>query len=299
MNRFTQSVRHFALVSLLLLSLLGCSRTEPAELGRFGVCAEWTPELEEQLDSLGPVWYYDYQYQSPTIADHPRLFMIRYGPLDERLEGVIRDHPGSWWAVGNEPNDPNQDNRTPAEYAEFYHDFWHWAKEIDRDLRIIPAGLSNADWRWAGEFRAAYHAAYDVYPPVDGWNIHNYLLESTVDPYDVDEFKRRIIGFRHWMMEIGEAEKPLFLTEFGVLYGSGCCDRPIDPPAKTIAFMRETVTWLAETDYVQHWAWFIANNAREFNGGLYDAEGQLTAYGEAYRDLFADLGEDSVVVSDE
>ncbi len=280
--------RWWAVLALLAASLAvaGCgTRVSPAELGRFGVCAEYTADLQAQLDGIGDVWYYDYHYETPSAQGHPRLFMVRWEPFGEELEQALRDHPGSWWAVGNEPNDINQDWRTPAQYAEFYHDFYHWAKRLDRRCRIIPAGVSNADWRWLAQFREEYRRLYGRYPPTDGWNLHNYLLEPEVDPYDVAEFKRRIIAFRHWMLEIGEADRPLFLTEFGVLYGAGCCDRPIDPPAKLVAFMRETVAWLDETDHVQHWAWFILNNARDFNGGLYDAAGAITEYGLAYREL--------------
>jgi hypothetical protein len=270
------------LAGLLLAALCaGCSAR--AELGRFGVCAEHTEDLGQQLDALGDVWYYDYTYVTPTAPGHGRLFMIRHRPFDERLAEIMRENRGAWWAVGNEPNDPNQDYRTPAEYAQLYHEFHSWAKGIDRRARIIPAGFADADWPWAEAFRESYREQYGRYPPVDGWNLHNYVLDG--DPYDLDEFKRRVIAFRHWILEIGDEDLPLFLTEFGVLYGAGCCDRPVDPPELTVAFMRGSVAWLAETDYVQHWAWFILNNAREFNGGLHDGDGGVTIYGETYREL--------------
>ena len=278
----------------IMLSLFACQPAPMAPpLGRFGVCAEWVPDLQAQLDKLGNVWYYDYSYKSPAIAGHPRLFMVREEPFDKELEKVMRSHPGAWWAAGNEPNDPHQDSRSPAEYARFFHNFTRFAKRADPRCKVIPGGIANADWRWARAFREEYRRLYKRYPAVDGWNIHSYLLDPGLDPYDVAEFKRRILAFRHWMMEIGEGDKPLFLTEFGVLYGAGCCQRPVDPPEKTIQFMREAVTWLAETNYVQHWAWFILNNAGDFNGGLYDAEGRLSPYGEAYRELKALLDKSS------
>lgn len=279
------------LLGMLLAHLSACRRAaEVPLLGRFGVCAVWTPNLQAQLDALGDVWYCDYHYRTPSAVGHPRLFMVRWGPFDDDLAAVLRANPGAWWAVGNEPNDPHQDNRTPAEYVRFYHSFYRWAKRKDPRCQILPAGLANADWRWAREFREEYRRQYGRYPRVDGWNIHNYLLDPHIDPYDVAEFKRRILAFRHWMAEIGDADKPLFLTEFGVLYGAGCCERPVDPPEKAVAFMREAVTWLAETDHVQHWAWFILNEAGEFNGGLWDAGGQLSVYGETYRELLREEG---------
>ena len=287
-KRLKSLLRTWFVVTALAV-LCACRAAESPSLGRVGVCAEWTPDLQAQLDNLGDIWYYDYRYETPTVAGHLRLYMVKYVLFDAELAAAIRSHPGSWWAVGNEPNDPHQDYRTPAEYARFFYSFTQFAKKSDAKCKIIPGGVANADWRWANAFREEYRRLYNRYPAVDGWNIHNYLLDTTLDPYDVSEFKRRILAFRHWMMEIGEANKPLFLTEFGVLYGVGCCERPLDPPEKTIRFMRETVSWLAETDYVQHWAWFIVNNAREFNGGLYDAAGELSSYGETYRELQVSL----------
>jgi hypothetical protein len=280
--------RRALLLICLCLAMLATGCRQSPGLGRFGVCAEPSDDLKFLLDKLGDVWYYDYHYVSPSAAGHARLFMVRWEPFDDRLREVMRQNRGAWWAAGNEPNDPNQDYRSPEAYARFYHDFYQFAKQVDRSCKVIPAGLADADWRWAAEFRREYRRLYDRYPPLDGWNIHNYLLDERVDPYDITEFKRRIIAFRHWMSEIGEGDKPLFLTEFGVLYGAGCCERPLDSPVKTVQFMREAVAWLAETDYVQHWAWFIANNAGDFNGGL-SQEGALTLYGETYRDLIVEL----------
>jgi len=282
-RRAGQLASGFAVIAMALCVLGGCGGQSPSFPVRFGVCAEPVAELQVQLDAIGDVWYYDYHFATASVTGHQRLFMIRFQPLDETLESVARANPGAWWVVGNEPNDPHQDNLSPEAYATRFHEVAEFIRRVDRSCKILPAGVANADWRWAREFREAYCQRYQQYPVVDGWNIHNYLLEPGVDPYDVAEFRRRILAFRHWMLEIGEEEKPLFLTEFGVLYGAGCCDRPVDPPERTVAFMREAVQWLATTDYVQHWAWFILNNAGEFNGSLYE-EG-LTLYGEAYRDL--------------
>ena len=77
--------------------------------------------------------------------------------------------------MGNEPNDPNQDNRTPEAYAFLYRVFEEWAAEAPR-CGILPAGIANADWQWAERFRQEYFDRFGRYPRVDGWNIHNYIL---------------------------------------------------------------------------------------------------------------------------
>ena len=96
----------------------------------------------------------------------------------------------------------------------------------------------------------------------------------------------RILAFRHWMEKIGDGHKPLFLTEFGVLYGNGCCDRPVDPQDKLVAFMRESIAWLEQPRAVDAWAWF-ATYSELYNGSLMSPQGELNGAGRAYRELQA------------
>ena len=250
----------------------------------FGVCVGYGLGTRDQLDALGQVWYTDYSYQDPGLGNHPRLYMVKSYALNPEVFQAMRGHPGAWWILGNEPNDPAQDNLSPAQYAALYADFYRQARQADPTAHLLPAGIANADWHWAQAFREEYHRLTGGYPVVDGWNIHNYILDQEHDPYDSAEFKRRIVSFRQWQAGIGDGPKPLFLTEFGVLYGAGCCERPLDPPEKGAVFMVETITWLAETDYVQYWAWFaVRSGDATFNGDLFDAAGQPTLFGRTYQ----------------
>lgn len=278
-----------ALTVGLVLAGAGCARhrSAPAMFRTpFGVGVGDAPVTAAQLDALGPVWYMDWDWKTPTLAGHERLYVIGCAEVKAdrgRIPAAMRASGSAWWSLGNEPNDPNQDNRTPEEYAELYHIFEGWAQEAPR-CGVLPAGIANADWQWAEAFREAYRERYGRYPRVDGWNIHNYILEPGLDPYDVDEFGRRILAFRRWMERIGDGEKPLFLSEFGVLYGNGCCDRPVDPPEKIQAFMRASVAWLRESRAVDCWAWF-ATYSKLYNGSLMTVDGELNELGEAYRQL--------------
>jgi len=265
---------------------VGCRprHTVPPLFGtRFGVGIGDAPLTGEQLDQLGPVWYMDWSWSKPAVVGHQRLYVINCDevePQGPKIAAAMKASGPSWWALGNEPNDPNQDNRSPEEYACLYRTFEEWAAEAPQ-CGILPAGIANADWQWAEQFRQAFLERYGRYPKVDGWNIHNYILEPGLDPYDVTEFARRIEGFRLWMANIGDAGKPLFLTEFGVLYGSGCCDRPVDPPDKLQEFMIDAVEWLQQSDSVQAWAWF-ATYTRAYNGSLMSPAGELNDLGRLY-----------------
>jgi len=252
----------------------------------FGVDVGDVPATAEQLEAIGPVWYMDYRWNTPTLAGHDRLYVVRsWEARGDRgaIRSAMQASGPAWWSLGNEPNDPNQDNVSPEEYAELYYAFEGWAAEA-RQCHILPAGIANADWNWAEAFREAYRQEYGRYPRVDGWNIHNYILEEGLDPYDVAEFQRRILAFHRWMETIGDGHKPLFLTEFGVLYGNGCCNRPVDPPDRMQSFMRDTVRWLADSDLVACWAWF-ATDANPYNGSLLSSDGQLNALGTTYCEL--------------
>jgi hypothetical protein len=256
----------------------------------FGVTIGDFPATAEQVDAIGPVWYMDYRWDSPTLEGHERLYVVRcweVKPDRGAIASAMVASGSAWWSLGNEPNDPNQDNVSAEEYAELYYSFEGWAKEAPR-CRIATAGIGNADWMWAEAFREAFRDRYGRYPRVDAWNIHNYMLEADLDPYDVAEFKRRIVAFRRWMESIGDGHKPLFLTEFGVLYGSGCCGRPIDPRDKIHSFMRDTVRWLRESDLVSCWAWFVTYSDI-YNGSLLTREGQIDDLGMTYRDLVREL----------
>lgn len=276
-------------LSAVLLSCSGCAashRQQPPFSTPFGVAVGNTPVTAAQLDAIGPVWYLDYRWNTPTLDGHERLYVVRCWEVKKdqgAIPTAMRASGSAWWSLGNEPNDPHQDNASPEEYAELYHTFESWAEAAPR-CHILPAGIANADWNWAEAFRLAYRQKYGRYPRVDGWNIHNYILEPGLDYYDVAEFQRRILAFQRWMESIGDGDKALFLTEFGVLYGSGCCGRPVDPPERIQSFMREAVDWLASSEVVSCWAWF-ATYTEHFNGSLMTKDGELNALGETYREL--------------
>jgi hypothetical protein len=278
-----------AVLWITLLFSLGCATRQRDKLPfstPFGVGVGDAPVTAAQLDAIGPVWYMDWRWDTPAIDGHERLYVIRCWEV-ERDQGAIlsamQASGTAWWSLGNEPNDPHQDNVSPEDYAELYHVFEGWASSAP-GCHILPAGIANADWEWAEAFREASHERYGRYPRVDGWNIHNYILEAGLDPYDVGEFQRRILAFHRWIEAIGDERKPLFLTEYGVLYGDGCCDRPVDPPEKMRSFMRDSTRWLRDTDIVTCWAWF-ATYCELYNGDLLTREGRLTDVGRTYREL--------------
>jgi hypothetical protein len=123
------------------------------------------------------------------------------------------------------------------------------------------------------------------------------------DHDNMDIFVQHIVDFRTWMRNRGQRDKPLILTEFGVLmpvqYGF--------PPYRVNAFMTATFDYLLsarddqlgypadENRLVQRWLWFSLNDrpwdpdtGAGFNGALFDYRhseypGVLTEYGAHFR----------------
>ncbi|MBC7316052.1 MAG: hypothetical protein H5T70_06510, partial [Chloroflexi bacterium] len=216
-----------------------------------------------QLKRIEPSWYYTYGFSGSTVPGYERIYLVPWQYDDEALARALKEHPGQWWMVGNEPNDPSQDNLSPAAYATFYHRFLEAAHRFDPTCHVMPAGIANADWGWAHDFRESYRAQYGRYPRVDAWNIHNFILEPERTPWDLVVFQERILTFREWMAKVGEGDKPLVLSEFGVLQ-KHLADGSEVPPERVIEFMEASVRWLATTDYVQSWAWFANHTKGQF-----------------------------------
>jgi hypothetical protein len=119
-------------------------------------------------------------------------------------------------------------------------------------------------------------------------------LYEIADHDDLEIFKSNLIAFRVWMNERGYRDRPLALTEFGILM-------PADfgfPPHVVAEFMRETFDFLVtaadetigypadNNRLVQWWFWYSVYDGQEFpTGNLYDPDTDtLTDLGQVFAD---------------
>jgi hypothetical protein len=151
--------------------------------------------------------------------------------------------------------------------------------------------------------------------PVDVWNIHNFILREERDSWGVDIppgveadtgqlftiedsdnlaiFKQQIIDFRQWLTVQGEGNKPLIVTEYGILMPA---DYGFDQQ-RVGQFMKDTFDFfLNATDedlgyapdgnrLVQRWAWYSLNDPLYSTGNLIDkTSGDLTPLGKIFAD---------------
>ncbi len=290
-NRLTQVTLTWRLLALSFFILLFSSSPWQQALPKpipsgFGAAIGYNLGGVEELNQLGNVWYVDYGHRGDVLGRHRRLFLVEARSNWDSAYAIAGAHRGEWWQFGNEPNDPNQDNLSPVEFARRYHEFYLGLERVDPSARVLVGGIADADWRWMDSFRENYRIAFRRYPYVDGWSIHNYLLDHCEDATDVQQFTSRIMAFREWMTRIGASRQPLLLTEYGVLYGSGCCSCPPIEPDQVVGFMRATTRWMLQSNSVQGWAWFAVRTGGRFNGDLFSDRAELTVYGNAYKELY-------------
>jgi hypothetical protein len=239
-----------------------------------------------------------------------------YQPDAATIRAAAAANPGAVWLIGNEPDVAWQDNMTPEGYAQVYHELYYLLKAADPTCRVAIAGVSQpTPLRLAYLERVldAYQAHYGDPMPVDVWNVHGFVLREERDSWgvgippgfdvnagvlyqiedhgDLEIFKSQILAFRRWMAKHGQRDRPLVLSEYGILmpadYGFGS--------DQVIAFMYAAFDYLSTaTDelvgyrqdndrLVQWWAWYSLADTVYQTSNLFDPETKaLTDVGSAF-----------------
>ena len=299
---------------------------------RVGIGVPFPPPSADVVSQLNPGWYLDWRVSEELLEGEGieyvpmiRLKSDSHSPDLPTLARVAASRPGSLWLIGNEPDVKWQDNVLPGDYAHLYHDLHVFLKEQDPSCRVAIGGVSQPTplrLRYLEAVLAAYKDEYGIKMPVDVWNVHAFILREEADSWGVDIppgfsgevgqlyqvedhddmsiFKRQIEEFRRWMKAQGEQDKPLIVSEYGILmpedYGF---------PAESVErFMIETLDYFlsardADIGYpqdggrlVQRWCWYSLADSRYPTGNLMDPEtGRITSLGQSfaqYRRLWSD-----------
>ena len=293
----------------------------PLERLPFGWYLNWT--FKESPERPGGI---EFVQTVPVDEDYP--------PDWEEVRLAALANKGALWQIGNEPECIHQGQLTPEEYTEIYHAYYVFLKGVDPGAQIaIGAVVQPTPLRleWLDRVLRHYAVHYGGPMPVDVWNIHNLILREDRDGYgtgipvglvaergmeypwwendNVDYFVDHIWAFRRWMADNGYRNRPLIVSEFGVVYSSTWFDVLGDPggDARVMAFMEETFDFMLRTTdpdlgypadgnrLVQRWAW-LSLNSRQFhedpihgyNGSLCDPDTkELRVFGEHYERLLA------------
>jgi hypothetical protein len=250
-----------------------------------------------------------------------------FQPTTNTLYATIDANPGAVWLIGNEQDRRiYQDDLEPEIYARAYHHLYELIKGRDPTAQIAiggvvqptPLRLQYLDLVWD-----TYVQEYGTPMPVDVWNVHSFILreispdhpqaqqpgyevwgagiprgaqfdsvmEGILYQYshqdDLAIFRQRIIEFRHWMAARGQRDKPLIVTEYGVLFPEDYYDengRQFSAE-RVSAFMQGSFDFFRTyTDpsigypadgnrLVQRWAWFSVDGDLWLWGGtLFDPD---------------------------
>lgn len=297
---------------------------------RPGWYLNWSTGLEETEPAEGPspaAVAGGLPFTTPPDADVGMEFMpminVPQGKLNLTpawITAVARAHPGHTWLIGNEPDVRWQDNATPAQYATAYHDAYTAIKAGDPTAQVAIAGLSQITplrLEYLDQVWAAYQDHYGEPMPVDVWTMHAFVLQEKADDWgvdlppgledrgqgelwtveqhdDLDLVEAQIRRMRAWMADHGQQDKPLWITEYGILmppeYGFdeervrrfliNSFDRFNNLTDPELGLAAD-----AEPDgprLVQRWLWYSTDDYRYPTGNLFTPDGAPTTAMRVY-----------------
>jgi hypothetical protein len=295
---------------------------------RFGVGVSLPAPHIARLADLGAGWFLDWSSLAPAgrPAGPAYMRMVRLSqgqprPALTELADIAQRSPGSLWLIGNEPDVIWQDNTTPDQYVQAYHDAYSTLKQADPSSRIAIAGVSQPTplrLQYLDRILVLYRERFGEDMPIDVWNVHNFILPEKRGDWGVDippglsassglivdiedhdnltRFKQQIVDFRRWMTERGFRDKELIVSEYGVLMYE---DLGFDYE-RVRTFMLGTFDYfLSATDgaiglpsdgnrLVQRWCWYSLSDTQYPTGNLVDrTTGQLSALGQDFVDYIA------------
>jgi len=265
-------------------------------------------------------WYLPYSW-----AD--RWTVLRY---------IMSLNPGALWLIGNEPEcpyPPGGGRNTPEQYAAVYHDLYEYIKRQDPTARVAAGNVvvpTPLRLKWLDRVLAYYQTQYGGPMPVDVWTTHLLILQekeadwgcgipiglsetqgrlyTIVDSWSIPIFKQLVVEFRTWLRDRGYRNKPLWITEYGVLM-------PYAEDADINALMTASFDFMLYTSdpelgcpadsnlLVQRWAWCSLNESPTyFNGALFESwdntyPGTLTALGHNFKAYTSALAAQSVCIN--
>jgi hypothetical protein len=301
---------------------------------RFGFAAAAHPAEAYNVSLLHAEWYVQYPGFSsdpgPEELEFAQIVRLneKFDPPDhQQIADYARAHRGTLWMIGNEQDAPAQDCVTPSEYAVMYHDLYYLIKAADPQAQVAIGGVVQGTplrLQYLDQILSEYERLFGEKIPVDVWNVHGFILRERVDSwgcqipcglsatqgklYGIDDhdnmtiFTEQIVRFRQWMKDNGERNKPLIVSEYGILF-------PIQlgyDEARVERFMIATFDYFRTATsgslgypadanrLVQAWCWYSLDHKNfegwESYGHLFDPDTKgITPLGIAYGDYTASL----------
>lgn len=224
-----------------------------------------------------------------------------------KISDLARTHPGQVWLIGNEPDVRWQDDATPEEYACLYHFAYQTIKAADASASVAIGGISQATplrLRYLDQVLESYRSQFKQEMPVDIWNIHTFVLREEAgswgveippglegaqdgklweveDHDDLALVEAQVWLMRRWMAARGQRQKPLYITEYGILMPESAGfsqGRVVDFMVGSFDLFRSLqdpeLGYSADNDrLVQRWSWFSTRDHLYPTGDLFKSDG--------------------------
>jgi hypothetical protein len=241
-----------------------------------------------------------------------------------KIATVASTNRGMLWFIGNEMDRRDwdgggQDEMLPELYARAYHEIYHAIKAADPTAMVGIGGMvqtTGLRLEYLTKAWNRYGTLYGTDMPVDVWNVHNFIFREYWNEYgadippgssvligamymdeqqnDMKVFGDQIRLFRQWMRDHGQQQKPLIVSEYGIVYRHANLNRL----SVVQSFMTQTFDYFMNTKdcslgyaadqcrLVQRWAWYsLDDNNPMFNDFAYLIDpntGALTATGQTF-----------------
>ncbi len=290
--------------------------------------------MDTYLKNLGgpAMWYNYYPLKVSAEASKSRVQLVNTrtnwtfapGTLERKtLDTLLADAPaGSYWLIGTEPNVDGQDDISPAGYAHEYEFIKNMIRA--KDPTAIMIGPNALNWNytcngcpgynqadgWTRQLLQEYRQLYGHEIDFDVWGIHTYGLNWNKLPLtDYQQDISQVVAFREFLKtQPAQANKPIWITEFGVIWGYDGIEWKQDNTGNWIAIPTGTYQKQALINYLNYYTdwlvtegprygvkqWFLYASAgipesytTTFSGiNLFDGltpESKLTDFGQLYR----------------
>ena len=292
---------------------------------RPGWYLNWNASLHERPGFLGLGSTLDMELPDARLGMEftpmVRMHNGRLHPPTADLRDLAARNPGLTWLIGNEPDVKWQDNTTPEVYAIAYHRAYQAIKAGDPTAKVAIGGVSEVTplrLEYLNRVWDFYRSLYGEDMPVDIWNMHAFMLpeqrggwgvnmppgfeiEQRGEQWDVEDhdsltlLEQQVRAMRRWMADHGQRNKPLWITEYGILmpedYGfdSQRVTRYMLGSFDLFRNLRDAELGYPGDDdrLVQRWNWYSARDSRYSAGNLFNNYGRVTPVGQAMFDYLA------------
>jgi len=261
---------------------------------RFGVIVTGLDSVPDKATSLkrvleitGAKWWYQYAAIAPDQPNTAQqVFMVKLDKEGEnggyyqswinflRANSTLHN---SYWMIGNEPNVPGQDDTPPDVYAKSLHSLTAAIKAVDSTATVIGPNVLNWNYTckgcpgytpgqtWFEQMQDAYQSQFQAALPFDAYSMHTYSLDwDNLPLLNHNRDVEQIEAMRTFLDANPDTRnKPMWLSEFGIIWGYDQLGWGKDANGNTIAIPQGTL----RTDLIRQYfndtlGWLKANALR-------------------------------------